>query len=102
MSGSRRANTSAGFSAGAHRDPARYQHPDELDVDRGDGGSLALAFGIHSCIGAAMARMEGEVAIGAFFERFDSVDLIDDEPRLQAASLPLTRGFESIRVEIKG
>jgi hypothetical protein len=91
-----------GLLGGAHRDPARYQRADELDVDRGDGGSLALAFGIHSCIGAAMARMEGEVAIGAFFERFDSVDLIDDEPRLQAASLPLTRGFESIRVEIKG
>jgi hypothetical protein len=91
-----------GLLGGAHRDPARYQRPDELDVDRADGGSLALAFGIHSCIGAAMARMEGEVAIGAFFDRFESVELIDVEPRLQAASLPLTRGFERIRVEIKG
>jgi cytochrome P450 len=91
-----------GLLGGAHRDPARYQRPEELDVDRPDGGSLALAFGIHSCIGAAMARMEGEVAIGAFFERFGSVELIDAEPRLQAASLPLTRGFEQIRVEIKG
>jgi cytochrome P450 len=90
-----------GFLGGAHRDPSRYRHPDELDLDRDDGGSLALAFGLHSCIGAAMARMEGEVAIGRFFERFRSVALIDSEPQLQTASLPLTRGFESIRVEIK-
>ncbi len=89
-----------GFLGGAHRDPARYHHPDRLDIDRADGSSLALAFGAHSCIGAAMARMEGEVAIGRFFERFPSVSLIDEEPGLQTASLPLTRGFESVRVEI--
>jgi hypothetical protein len=54
-----------------------------------------LAFGIHSCIGAAMSRMEGEVAIGAFFDRFESVELIDVEPRVQAASLPLTRALNT-------
>jgi 2-hydroxy-5-methyl-1-naphthoate 7-hydroxylase len=76
--------------------------PTNLDVDRLDGGSRALAFGIHSCIRSAMAKMEGEVAIGAFFDRFESVELIDVEPRLQAATLPLTRGFEHIRVELGG
>jgi cytochrome P450 len=90
-----------GFLGGAHRDPSRYRRPDQLDIDRDDGGSLALAFGVHACIGAAMARMEGEVAIGGFFQRFRSVALVDEEPHLQAASLPLTRGFESIRVEIE-
>jgi cytochrome P450 len=89
-----------GFLGGAHRDPTRYSRPDELDIDREDSGSLALAFGVHACIGAAMARMEGEVAIGGFFRRFRSVELIDEEPRLQTASLPLTRGFKSIRVEV--
>jgi cytochrome P450 len=89
-----------GFLGGAHRDPCRYRRPDQLDIDRDDGGSLALAFGIHSCIGAAMARMEGEVAIGRFFERFPSAELIDSQPQLQTASLPTTRGFTSIRVQI--
>ena len=58
------------FLSGAARDPQRYERPDELDITRTDGGSLALAFGIHSCIGAAMARMEGEVALGSFVRRF--------------------------------
>ena len=54
----------SGFLSGAARDPQRYERPDEFDITRADGGSLALAFGVHSCIGAAMARLEGEVAIG--------------------------------------
>jgi cytochrome P450 len=89
-----------GLLAGAHRDPSRYENPDDFDIQRRDGGSLALAFGVHSCIGAAMARMEGEVAIGSFFKRFPSVTLVDHEPVLDAPGLPLTRGFVSIRVEV--
>jgi hypothetical protein len=84
----------------AHRDPSRYRDPDRLDIDRDDGGSLALAFGIHSCIGAAMARMEGEIAIRSFCERFPDVDLIDEYPVLDPPGLPSTRGFTSIRVRI--
>jgi len=88
------------FLGGANRDPARYAEPDRFDIDRRDGGSLALASGIHSCIGAAMARMEGEIAIGAFFERFSHVELVDEEPTLDEPGLPLTRGFTEVRVEV--
>jgi cytochrome P450 len=90
----------SGFISGAARDPARYERPDEFDITRVDGGSLALAFGVHSCIGAAMARLEGEVAIGSFFRRFSEVTLLDPEPALDEPGLPLTRGFTSIRVEV--
>jgi cytochrome P450 len=89
-----------GWLSGAARDPQRYERPDEFDIRRPDGGSLALAFGIHSCIGAAMARLEGEVAIGSFFRRFEHLRLLDDEPELDAPGLPTTRGFRSIRVEV--
>lgn len=89
-----------GLLGGANRDPARYAHPDILDISRTDGGSLALASGTHSCIGAAMARMESEVALRGFFGRFDRVTLLDDEPPLDLPGLPLTRGFTSIRVEL--
>ena len=65
------------FLNGAARDPERYERPDAFDITRGDGGSLALAFGIHSCIGAAMARLEGEIAIGSFFRRFPNATLVD-------------------------
>jgi cytochrome P450 len=91
-----------GLLSAAHRDPQRYHHPDVLDIDRDDGGSLALAFGIHSCIGAAMARMEGEIAIRSFFERFADVELLDDAPTLDPPGLPSTRGFTSIRVRVRG
>jgi len=90
------------FLSGAARDPQRYERPDELDITRTDGGSLALAFGIHSCIGAAMARMEGEVALGSFVRRFAHVELVDREPELDEPGLPSTRGFKHIRVEVRG
>jgi len=89
-----------GLLAGAQRDPDRYRDPDSFDISRSDGGSLALAFGIHSCIGAAMARMEAEVAVARFFARFDAVELVDDDPPLDLPGLPLTRGFTSVRVEL--
>jgi len=90
-----------GFLNGAGRDPTRYERPDEFDITRTDGGSLALAYGIHVCIGAAMARMEGEIALRSFFTRFADVDLVDREPVLDEPGLPSTRGFKRIEVEIR-
>lgn len=89
-----------GLLGGSNRDPARYAEPDTLDISRRDGGSLSLAHGTHSCIGAAMARMESDVALRGFFGRFDRVALLDEEPELDLPGLPLTRGFRAIRVEV--
>jgi cytochrome P450 len=89
-----------GFVSGANRDPERYRDADRFEIARRDGGSLALAHGIHNCIGSAMARMEGEVAISAFFDRFENVRLVDEDPEVDLAGLPLTRGFRRIRVEV--
>jgi cytochrome P450 len=91
-----------GFLNGAGRDPQRYERPDEFDIARTDGGSLALAHGIHVCIGAAMARMEGEIALRSFFTRFADVELVDEEPVVDEPGLPSTRGYQQIRVEIRG
>jgi len=54
----------------ANRDPRVYDSPDELRLDRPDPRPLSFGHGIHHCLGAALARIEGEIAIRAFVERF--------------------------------
>ncbi|WP_199443627.1 cytochrome P450 family protein [Umezawaea beigongshangensis] len=68
----------------ANRDPARYDAPAELDPDRNTAGHLAFGHGIHRCLGAALVRLEGEVALAALFTRF---------PRLRAAADPAELTF---------
>jgi cytochrome P450 len=67
----------------ANRDPARFDDPDRLDLDRPDCQPLSFAPGIHYCLGAAVARLEGEVAIGAVFQRFPRLRLDNDHPPMR-------------------
>ena len=90
----------AGLISAANRDPGRFPDPDRLDIARNQGASIAFASGIHSCIGAAMARLEAQIAIGRFFDRFPAARLIDEEPEIEPSALPLTRGYRQIRVAV--
>lgn len=62
-------------SAIADRDPERYSDPDRLDVARRDIGHLAFGHGIHYCLGAPLARLEGEIAIGTALHRLTDLNL---------------------------
>ena len=53
------------FLAAANRDPRRWDQPDRFDLRRRANGHVAFGFGIHACVGAAMARLEGEVLLAA-------------------------------------
>ncbi|MFE2283532.1 cytochrome P450 [Streptomyces sp. NPDC059443] len=55
---------------GADRDPARFPGPDTFDIRRAPHGHLAFGHGLHFCIGAPLARMEGRIAIRSLLERF--------------------------------
>jgi cytochrome P450 len=90
----------AGLISGANRDPARFSDPDRLDIQRDEGASISFASGIHSCIGIVMARMEAQIAIGRFTERFPSARLIDENPEIDLRALPLTRGYKQIRIAV--
>jgi len=84
------------FLAAANRDPRRWPDPERFDIARRAIGHVGLGYGIHACVGAAFARLEGEVLLQALARQVESLALAG-EPRRRLnntlsgfASLPLT------------
>lgn len=82
----------------ANRDPDRFTDPDRLDVGRTDNAPLSFAWGIHHCLGAALARAEGEAVFGALLDRFSGIEVLDDPPQWRR-SLTL-RGLDALNVRL--
>lgn len=78
----------------ANRDPERFADPDVLDIARDDCQPVSFGFGIHHCLGAALARVEAEVGLGLLLDRFPGLRLLDREPAWRKTIV--FRGLESL------
>ncbi|WP_279582192.1 cytochrome P450 [Fodinicola feengrottensis] len=83
--------------ATANRDPRHFDRPEDLDIGRTDNHHLGMGHGIHYCLGASLARMEAEIAIGTLFRRFPHLTLAGEVPRLGPEN-PAFRGVSALPV----
>jgi cytochrome P450 len=87
---------------GANRDPARFADPDRLDVLRDDNPQVAFGHGIHHCLGAPLARLEGAIAIRSLFERFPRLRLAVPLERLRWRVSVVMHGLTAVPVQLHG
>jgi cytochrome P450 len=84
------------FIGAANRDPSQFPEPDRLNITRTDNRHIAFGLGIHFCLGAPLARVEGQIAINTLVQRLPKLALATDRPE-HRESLTL-RGLKSLPV----
>jgi cytochrome P450 len=87
-------------TSSANMDPGRFPDAGRLDVSRDAGGHMAFGHGIHFCLGAPLARLEGEVAFGALLSRFPALSLAADPATLRWRQSSLIHGLETLPVRL--
>jgi len=84
--------------AGANRDPEVFDDPDTFDVTRANAEDhLAFGAGRHYCLGASLARMEGEIGLRSVFERFPDLKVL---PGAERRTTRILRGYEHLPVAL--
>ncbi|WP_189550588.1 cytochrome P450 family protein [Streptomyces lavendofoliae] len=85
--------------AAADRDPERFAEPDTLDLSRRDNQHLGYGHGIHYCLGAPLARLEGQTALATLLTRLPDIRLAGDPADLRWRGGLIMRGLRTLPVE---
>jgi cytochrome P450 len=86
------------INGSANRDPREFDDPDRFDVRRTSNRHISFGFGAHFCIGAALARLEGRVALAGTLARFPRWDI--DPAELVPVQTSTVRGFSSVPIHL--
>ena len=85
--------------ASANRDPRRFENPDTYDIKRNDGQHMTFGYGLHFCLGAHLARLEGRVALDELLNRWPEWEI--DNSGIKLASTSTVRGWETMPIIVK-
>ncbi|HJU29493.1 MAG TPA: cytochrome P450, partial [Candidatus Binataceae bacterium] len=80
--------------------PAKFADPDRFDVTRDPNDHLAFGNGVHYCLGAALARLEGNIAFGELLERFPTLKLADAAAKPKYKGSYFLRGLAELRIAL--
>ncbi|TWT24262.1 cytochrome P450 [Planomicrobium sp. CPCC 101110] len=84
----------------ANHDPEKFNDPETFDITREKSPHLAFGMGIHFCLGAPLARLEGEIAISSLLERFPDMQLEIDKKELEWRPGMIVRGVKEIPLSV--
>lgn len=85
------------LNGAANRDPRHWTDPDRFDVHRDEGSHLAFGFGLHFCLGAALARLEGRVVLEEVLRRWPEWDVDTDRGRMAHTASVRGWGYLPVR-----
>ncbi|MBB2910700.1 cytochrome P450 [Streptosporangium becharense] len=85
----------------ANRDPEVFDDPDALDIRRGDNAHISFGRGIHHCLGAALARLEGKTALRTLLRRYPDISLAVSRQQIRYKPAVIVRGLEELPVVLQ-